>query len=556
MVHKIRPLSLVGYALLLLTILLCPYTTLLAGDPYSAYYSSDTNKLLWFIHASDTHMGARGTTDSTNLQWLVGQARTAINPSFIVVTGDLTDSTNGNLLGIPNGPYQAEWDQYKNILSSNGVEASFYYDIPGNHDAYNDQHFNYYLANSVQGRATGRTQASWTRIGPWGKYHFLGINSADNTGAPFSVSWPYGDNAGLDSSELTFIGNEMTTHGDATLTLIFGHHPLAPTGNSSDTYLFYGKNEFVSLMDSHGASLYGYGHTHVSSEQFFVQNMDPGVFYFNVSSLGKDTPNQYMVTAIDCNGISSVTQTVGSWPVVLITTPMNRRLGGIVNPYAYTVPGGASNPIRALVFDPNGITQVQFRVNGGVWQPMTSVSGNPNLWQGVWNASALPEGEHTVDVQATAGSGVRMDTVTTYLTVTRPGDYDGDGRKDIAVWRPGDGTWYFIRSSDGGVTTNQWGAGSLNDVPVPGDYDGDGKTDIAVWRPEDGRWYILRSSDGGVTTNQWGAGSLNDVPVPGDYDGDGKTDIAVWRPGGWQVVYPSLLRWRCNHKSMGSRFPQ
>ena len=51
-----------GYALLLLAILLCGYTTLLAGDPYSAYYSSDTDKLLWFIHASDTHIGATGTT--------------------------------------------------------------------------------------------------------------------------------------------------------------------------------------------------------------------------------------------------------------------------------------------------------------------------------------------------------------------------------------------------------------------------------------------------------------------------------------------------------------
>ena len=418
MERKIRLLFFLRHFLLFVALLFWFYTPLSAGDPYSAYYSSDHDKLLWFIHASDTHLGTRGTTDTTNLQWLVSQAKTVINPSFIVVTGDLTDSTNGNILGFPNGPYQAEWDQYKSILSSNGVDASFYYDIPGNHDAYNDQYFNYYLANSVQGRATGRTQASWIRIGAWGKYHFLGVNSADNTGAPFSISWPYGDNAGLDSSELSFISSEMVTHGDAALTLVFGHHPLAPTGNNSDTYLFYGKDEFLGLMGSHGASLYGYGHTHVSSEQFFVQNMDPGVFYFNVAALGKDSPNQYTVTAIDCNGISSVTQTVGAWPVVLITAPLDRHLGGIVNPYAYTVTNAASNPIRALVFDPNGVTQVQFRINGGVWQPMADVSGNPRLWQGVWDASNLPEGEHTVEVQATTGSGVRVDTVTTYLTVT------------------------------------------------------------------------------------------------------------------------------------------
>lgn len=403
-----------------------------AADPHSAYYSTDSDKVMWFIHASDSHIGASGSTDSANLQWLTGQARNAINPSFIVMTGDLTDSTNGNIFGYPNGPYQAEWDQYRDILNSNGVDAGSYFDIPGNHDAYNDQYFSYYLANSVQGRATGRTQASWTRTGPWGKYHFLGVNSAGNTGDHFSFFWPYGDNAGLDSGELSFISGEMAANPDAELTLAFGHHPLAPTENETDTYLFYGKDEFVSLLNGYGASLYGYGHTHVSSEKFFAENMTDGVFYFNVSSLGKDSPNQYTVTAIDCNGISSVTQSVGTWPVLLITAPMDRRLGGIVNPYAYTISNSASNPIRALVFDPAPVTQVQYRVNGGSWQPMTSVPGNQRLWQGTWDASALAEGELTLDVQAATGSGARMDTIVTYVTILHDGDLNRNKVIDLA----------------------------------------------------------------------------------------------------------------------------
>ena len=138
-------------SLFIVLLFLC--TPLSAGNPHSAYYCSDTDKVLWFIHASDTHIGTSGSTDSTNLQWLVTTAKTVINPSFIVVSGDLTDSTNGNLFGFPNGPYQAEWDQYKSILDPN-VDCDFYFDIPGNHDAYNDKYFAYYLANSIQGRAT------------------------------------------------------------------------------------------------------------------------------------------------------------------------------------------------------------------------------------------------------------------------------------------------------------------------------------------------------------------------------------------------------------------
>ena len=110
-------------AVLVVLLLAVTVSPSVAGSPHSAFYSSDNDRIFWFIHASDLHVGTSGSTDSTNLQWLVTTAKNTINPSFIVVTGDLTDSTNGNLLGYPNGPYQAEWDQYKGIVDGN-VTAS------------------------------------------------------------------------------------------------------------------------------------------------------------------------------------------------------------------------------------------------------------------------------------------------------------------------------------------------------------------------------------------------------------------------------------------------
>jgi len=117
-----------------------------------------------------------------------------------------------------------------------------------------------------------------------------------------------------------------------------------------------------------------------------------------------------------------------------------------------------------------------------------------------------------------------------------PADYDGDGRSDVAVYRQTTGQWFIQRSSDLTLAQLAWGAPVYGDLPVPADYDGDGKADLAVYRPSTGEWFIRRSTDGGLTYIPWGAAQI-DIPVPGDYDGDGKVDIAVYRgtTGEWFV---------------------
>ncbi len=119
-----------------------------------------------------------------------------------------------------------------------------------------------------------------------------------------------------------------------------------------------------------------------------------------------------------------------------------------------------------------------------------------------------------------------------HAVVAAPADYDGDGVVDVAVYHPAGGTWCIFQST-GGSRTESFGWSAT--IPLPGDYDGDGRADLAVFHQAAARWYFRYSRGGPDASVGFGWSAV--IPVPADYDGDGVLDLAVYHPAGGRWYY-------------------
>jgi hypothetical protein len=119
------------------------------------------------------------------------------------------------------------------------------------------------------------------------------------------------------------------------------------------------------------------------------------------------------------------------------------------------------------------------------------------------------------------------------------GDWNGDGRDDVGVFRPNTGQFLLRLSTVSKacaicnpfpvIATLTINFGQFGDLAVVGDWDGDGKDTIGVWRTFTGQFFLSNSNTSPPVSDfilTFG-GLSGDLPVVGDWNGDGKDTIGI-----------------------------
>lgn len=119
------------------------------------------------------------------------------------------------------------------------------------------------------------------------------------------------------------------------------------------------------------------------------------------------------------------------------------------------------------------------------------------------------------------------------------GDFNGDGRMDIAVANFGGGDVSVLLGNGDGAfqAAVNYAVGQNPAAIVAADFNGDGKTDLAVANSGDNTFSILIGSGNGAfgAAVAYPAGSTPCSIAPGDFNGDGIIDLAVANCGGSNI---------------------
>lgn len=121
------------------------------------------------------------------------------------------------------------------------------------------------------------------------------------------------------------------------------------------------------------------------------------------------------------------------------------------------------------------------------------------------------------------------------------GDFNADGRADVAVRNAANGAWRVLVSDGTAFSPVKFGTWATDTTWANvrgGDFNGDGRTDL-VGQRSDGAWCVSTSSGSSFSDPAvWAVLSTGQFVTVGDFNADGRSDLAVRNAGNgaWRLL--------------------
>ncbi|XP_070578305.1 transmembrane protein 62-like [Ptychodera flava] len=351
-------------------------------DHKPPYPGSSPDNLWWFIQISDIHLNEFNGKERYHQFWhFCSSYVDIIQPSLVLVTGDLTDALHGKR----SSQNEMEWEMYKKCLEDSGVlKKTLWLDIRGNHDIFNvpsaDSEKNFYRKYSYLGKK-GETNFVHSQNFSFGTYSFIYVGALPMP-AP---KLPFNFFGVLDKNDLKSVEDLTNQTRASNSTIYFSHYP---------TSFIVSRNPGLSTITKNGiAFLSGHLHDIYGDVPDLTIIQRSGTLELELVDW-KDN-RKFRILAFDHDLLSFVDATYGHWPVILITNPKNARY--LAPKHEPLTRMQHATHIRFLVFSSTEMRSAKVFIDDKPLGEAEHVKGP--LYVLKWNPSLYLNGLHRISIQ-------------------------------------------------------------------------------------------------------------------------------------------------------------
>ncbi|XP_027353110.1 putative metallophosphoesterase At3g03305 [Abrus precatorius] len=376
--------------------------SVVATNERVTHIKGDPNSVVWVVQLSDLHFSVHHPNRALDFTDHVGPTLSIINPSLVLITGDLTDGKSKDLLTMKQ--HEDEWVEYRDVMDAvierSGVHKSLFFDLRGNHDSFGvpviGGAFDFFSKYSINGQLGRNGSVNSVTLETRERKHlFVGFDSTMSIGLRGPTNL-FGHPTDQLLNDLDLELSQWDSQSEKPVTKIsFGHFPLsfsAPSSSGRTLEDVFLKHSISAYLCGHLHTKFGMNlkrhhqlsHRSLSLQKFVQFNMHHSSFESTVNcSLGVPTIQEFWewemgdwrksralrILAIDQGHVSYVDVDFKSGTkhaIILPTFPLDSRdmlTSSCHHDYeCQSVAPSSYETIRALVFSVSPVVSVVARV--------------------------------------------------------------------------------------------------------------------------------------------------------------------------------------------------